>query len=81
MSQEKVDRYKKEKANRKKTLKKEKYKSIAIRICTVLICAVIVGWGGYSIYNRYEKSRPTKYLTLDPSALEDYLGSLSEDDK
>ncbi len=31
MSQEKVDRYKKEKANRKKILKREKAKAIAVR--------------------------------------------------
>lgn len=79
MSQAKVDRYKKEKANRKKTMKKEKYKSIATRICAVAVCAAILGWGGYSVYNRYEENQPTKYLEVDTSAISDYETSLTEE--
>ena len=37
MSQEKVDRYKKEKENRKKIMKKEKAKSFAARMADHLI--------------------------------------------
>ena len=36
MSQEKVDRYKKEKANRKKNMKKEKFQNI-LRKCAVAL--------------------------------------------
>ena len=55
MSQEKVDRYKEEKAHRKQNLKKAKAKSIAGRICAVAVAAVIIGWGGYSIYTHHEE--------------------------
>ena len=79
MSQEIVDRYKKEKANRKQTMKKQKIKSVAAAICAVIVCAVIVGWGGYSIYDRYEESQPTKYLEVDASALTEYENSLMEE--
>ena len=48
MSQEKVDRYKKEKANRKKTNARNKVKRAAERVVTVVVLAVLVGWGGYS---------------------------------
>ncbi len=78
MSQEKVDRYKEEKANRKKNMQKAKYKSIAARICAVAVCIAIVGWGGYSIYDRYEKNQPTKYLEVDPSAIQNYQSSIIE---
>ena len=53
MSQAKVDRYKEEKANRKKILAKEKRKRIAGTICGWLIALLIVGWAGYSVYNAY----------------------------
>lgn len=76
MSQEKVDRYKAEKANRKKNMQKEKAKSIAARICAIAVCAVLVGWGGYSVYNRYEENKPTKYIEMDPTAISDYQSSL-----
>lgn len=79
MSQAKVDRYKEEKANRKKTMKKEKYKSITARICAVAVCAAIIGWGGYSVYHRYEENQPTKYLEVDASAISDYESSLTEE--
>ena len=51
MSQEKVDRYKKEKANRRKTMKKEKIQYY-IRRCVVAVLAVaLVGWIGYSAFS------------------------------
>ena len=57
MSQEKVDRYKKEKANRRKNMKKEKIQYI-IRRCIVGVLAVaLVGWIGYSAVNMYMDSR------------------------
>ena len=46
MSQAKVEQYKKDKANRKKTMKKEKMQRIAGRICACAILVVIVGWAG-----------------------------------
>ena len=52
MSQEKVDRNKAAKASRKKDMQKEKTKLATIRVCAVALCAAIIGWGGYSIYQR-----------------------------
>lgn len=77
MSQEKVDKYKAEKANRKQNLKKEKCKSIAGRICAVVVLCAIVGWGGYSIYTRYEDTKPTNYIEVDTSAISNYQDSLT----
>ena len=53
MSQEKVERYKKEKANRKQTMKKDKAKSIAARTAGVIVCIAFIGWIGYSKQQQY----------------------------
>jgi len=76
MSQAKVERYKKEKANRKKIMAKEKAKRIAGRICAWVILLVIVGWAGYTGYQYYEDNKPTKTFYTDVSALSDYLSGL-----
>ena len=71
MSQAKVDKYKNEKANRKKTNARNKVKRVIARI--------VVGWGGYSGYQYYEKSRPVNCYYADISAVSDYLQGLSAD--
>ncbi|WP_075717994.1 hypothetical protein [Roseburia sp. 499] len=80
MSQEKVDRYKEEKANRKKIMKREKIKKAIGSVVGTILCVVIVGWIGYSGYNFYQSQKaenPTS-TEIDLSAVNDYLGSLSE---
>lgn len=76
MSQEKVDRYKKEKANRKKTNARNKVKRAAARVVTVVVLAVLVGWGGYSGYKYYENSRPVECYKADLTAVNDYINGL-----
>ena len=44
MSQEKVNRYKEEKANRKQNIVKEKRKRTLNKVVGVLLAVVIVGW-------------------------------------
>ena len=48
MSQAKVEQYKKDKANRKKIMKKEKAQRVAGRVCLCAILVAIIGWAGYS---------------------------------
>ncbi len=69
MSQEKVDRYKKEKA-----------KAIAVRTAGTLVCVALIGWIGYSGYSRWESSRPAKSTEITMDALSDYLNTLTADD-
>ena len=76
MSQAKVERYKKEKANRKKIMAKEKAARIAGRVCAWAILIVIVGWAGYTGYQYYESTRPTKTIYTDTSAMSDYIQGL-----
>lgn len=76
MSQAKVEQYKKEKANRKKIMAREKAMRIVAKVCAIAVVAVIVGWAGYTGYNYYESTRPTKTIYADTSALTNYLTSL-----
>ncbi len=80
MSQAKVDQYKKEKANRKKTLARDKRKHTAAVIAGWIICLAIVGWAGYSGYNYYIDHRPAKDIYCDVSDLTDYINSLNSEE-
>lgn len=53
MSQEKVERYKKEKVNRKKIIKKQKRIKILIRVIVILIALAILAFIGWSIYDLF----------------------------
>ena len=77
MSQEKVERYKKEKANRKQTMKKDKAKSIAARTADVIVCIALIGWIGYSGYSKWEAKQPAKTTAVSTDALSGYLDELS----
>ena len=78
MSQEKVDRYKKEKANRKQTVKKEKVQNV-IRKCLVGVVAVLlVSWIGYSAYGTYESKKPKEEVEIDYTAFDNFSEKLNE---
>ncbi len=76
MSQAKVDQYKKEKANRKKTVAKERVQRKVAAVVGWVVAIAIVAWAGVSGYNYYENSRPEQNYTIDTSAISDYLGTL-----
>lgn len=76
MSQEKVDRYKKEKANRKQIMRKEKMTNL-LRKCVVgIVGLILVGWIGYSAYGTYESSKPKEEVQIDYSAFDDLQNRL-----
>lgn len=78
MSQEKVDKYKKEKANRKQTMKREKLQNV-LRKCMVGVVAVLlIWWIGYSAYGTYESKKPKEEVEIDYTALTDFSEKLSE---
>ncbi len=79
MSQEKVERYKLEKANRKQILKKEKAKATAARIGGIVICVAFIGWIGYSGYTRWQAAQPAKTTEVTVDALTEYMNGLSAD--
>ena len=82
MSQKKVDQYKKEKANRKQHMKKEKIARITYSIVGIVIAAAIVSWAGYSIYarsNGTDAANGSSTVEVDTSALDSYLSNLGSD--
>ena len=79
MSQAKVDKYKNEKANRKKTNARNKVKRVIARNDMMASVLNLLLWCGYSGYQYYEKSRPVNCYYADISAVSDYLKGLSTD--
>lgn len=74
MSQEKVDRYKKEKVNRDKTMKKEKMvRRIEYGLTGLVLCAMVV-WCGFSIYQKAvaSKASETTVYEVNTEAMDTY---------
>jgi hypothetical protein len=80
MSQAKVEKYKHEKANRRKTMARAKTGRLLGRICAVVILLGIAGWAGYAGYQHYEDTRPVETFYTDVSALTDYLSGLDAEE-
>ena len=76
MSQAKVERYKESKKNRKETVAREKKQRTLNRVIAGVVCAVILGWIGYSGYQVYENSKPLETVYVDMTELNDYMSSL-----
>ncbi len=76
MSQAKVDQYKKEKANRKATIAKEKRIRVIGRICSgILLCGLAV-WVGISTVNFIKDSRPVETIYCQTDAIDTYLNGI-----
>lgn len=80
MSQEKVDRYKKEKANRKENIKKEKRKSNLYKFAGILVALAIVAWLGNSAYGFFFTNNADKgeNITVDMDAVNEYMSGINE---
>ncbi|MFP3156492.1 hypothetical protein LQZ18_19145 [Lachnospiraceae bacterium ZAX-1] len=78
MSQEKVDRYKKQKANRKEIIKKEKRNKIIAKVVGSVVCLSIVGWLGWSLYGTISAKNPIAATEVNLDAISDYFNSVAE---
>ncbi len=78
MSQEKVDRYKKDKANRKKIMRKQRIMSVVRKLILAAAALALVGWLGYSAYDIYRSNQERMVAEVNYDAVTDYLNSLSE---
>lgn len=79
MSQEKVDRYKKEKANRKQIMRKQKMMSFVRKGVLTLVAVALIGWLGYSAYDMYESGKERVVAEVNYDAVTNYLNSLTAD--
>lgn len=84
MSQAKVDKYKKDKANRQQIMKKEKMERTIWKVGGSLLVLLMAGWVGFSAYTKIdqmtEKPITSESYEVNTSAISDYLFSISEDD-
>ena len=78
MSQEKVDRYKEQKANRKEIMQKEKCQETVRKTIAAVVCVICIGWIGYSVWGIANRPDTTgSEVNLD--AYTDYLNDLAEE--
>ena len=75
MSQEKVDRYKEQKAHRKEIMAREKRQKFLVKLCAGLVALALVCWLGYSIYDSANKP-DTSDVAITTTAIDDYVNSL-----
>ena len=84
MSQAKVDQHKKEKANRKKEMRREKLERIAVGALGVVIVAAICVWIGYSVYGKATgntaANSENSTVTVNTDAVDDYLDGLDAEE-
>ncbi len=78
MSQEKVAKYKEEKANRKSLVKKQKMQKLVGPVVASLVCVVLVGWIAWSAADTYDRNKKPDNVEVSYEALSDYLEELSE---
>lgn len=78
MSQEKVNRYKEEKANRKQIMAKQKKQKALRKVAGIVIAVVLIGWVGYSAVDAYQESRPRDVVEVDYTAVDEYLQTIAE---
>ena len=76
MSQAKVDQYKKEKANRKEILAKEKRQKMMMKICGSAVLVALVAWIGASTAAFVYESRPKDKVYVQTTEIEKYLENL-----
>lgn len=77
MSQEKVDRYKQEKANRKQLMRKQKMRGIIRKGVLTIAALALVGWLGFSAYDMYESGKDRTVVEVNYDSVTDYLNSLT----
>ena len=78
MSQAKVDKYKQDKANRQKIMRKEKRERLVWKVGGYLVCALVVCWIGFSAYNKFHVPVAKGY-EVSTGAIDDYLDGLDEE--
>lgn len=79
MSQAKVERYKKEKANRQKLMKRAKVKAVCLKIGGAVVGLALVIFVAGSAYVKYDENKTRPSVEVDYGAVGDYVEQLSAD--
>ena len=82
MSQEKVDRYKKEKANREKIMRRERWITRLEVTAFVVVLATLIGWFSVAVYQNSvaekKANRTTETTTMNVTDIQNYLSSADD---
>ena len=77
MSQEKVDRYKKENANREKIMRRERWITRLEVTAFVVVLAALIGWFSMAVYQNSvaekKANRTTETTTMNVTDIQNYL--------
>ena len=79
MSQEKVNKYKEEKANRQQAMRKERMMSFVRKAVLVIAAVAVVGWIGHSAVVTYTNAQPRQVAEVNYDAINTYLQELEHD--
>lgn len=81
MSQEKVDKYKKEKANRQKLMRREKWLFRLECTATVLVLCGLIAWFSMAVYSnvqaKRESEREAVTTTMNVTGIQNYLSDIN----
>lgn len=77
MSQEKIDRYKEEKANRKKNLSKKKRNAVIGKVAGVIVGLAIVVWIGFSGYKTFFADDKNETVSLSDAEYQSLIDALN----
>lgn len=81
MSQEKVDRYKEQKANRKETMKKAKRAELIRNCVASVVLVAVIGWVGYSGVTYIIKHQPRPEVDVNYTSVADYVEGLTAEEE
>ena len=81
MSQEKVDRYKEQKANRKEMMKKAKRAELIRNCVASVVLVAVIGWVGYSGVTYIIKHQPRPEVDVNYTSVADYVEGLNKEDE
>lgn len=76
MSQAKVDKYKEQKKNRDKIMKREKRERIIAEVIVCVVVVALITWAGYSFYQNHKPTVVNTY-SVDSTALDDYMSEMN----
>lgn len=81
MSQEKVDRYKEQKANRKEMMKKAKRAELIRNCVASVVLVAVIAWVGYSGVTYIIKHQPRPEVDVNYTSVADYVEGLNKEDE
>ena len=76
MSQDKVNKYKEEKMNRKKTMRKERAKALVRKMSLLILTIALVGWVGYSALESHQRNMDREVVEVNFDSIIDYMNEI-----